>query len=81
MKYESTWTTTDKALVQQWQAGRKGRRHLVGCIEEILQGPELKDFLEGLDAEHEAPESLNSNGWLVALSRIFFLTLPDHRVE
>lgn len=81
MRYESTWASTDKALVQQWRAGRKGRHHVVQSVLEILQGPELIGFLEGLDGENEAPEKLTSRGWLTTLSRVLFWTLPDHRVK
>ena len=59
--------------------GSKGQRMLVASIEESMQSPELQDFLEGMDAVPEEPQPINSNGFLVMLSRTFFLTVPSHR--
>ena len=81
MKHETCWASTDRAIVQQWQSGAKGRRTLVASVEETMQSPELQDFLEGMDGTAEEPEAIHSKGFLVMLSRTFFLTVPSYRVR
>ena len=79
MRHETCWASTDRAIVQQWQAGSKGRRALVAAVEESLYSPELKEFLEGMDPVHESPEPLNSKGSLVKASRLLFFSVPTYR--
>ena len=79
MRYETCWASTDRAIVQQWQAGSKGRRALVAAMEESLYSPEMQEFLEGMDPVDESPEPLNSKGFLVTVSRSLFFTVPSSR--
>lgn len=79
MRYETCWASTDRAIVQQWQAGFKGRQALVGAVEESLYSPEMQEFLEGMDPVDENPKPLNSNGGLLTLSRLLFFTVPSSR--
>ena len=81
MRLETCWASTDKALTQEWQSGLKGRRRLVAAVEAILQAPELMDFLEGMDATDEEPETIHSKGFWVTMSRMMLLTLPSCRVR
>ena len=81
MRQETCWANTDKAIVQEWQAGTQGRRRLVTAAEESVQSPELRDFLEGMDPTNEEPEPMSSKGFLRTLSRTFFFTVPSYRVR
>ena len=81
MKHETCWASTDKALVEQWQSGCKGRCVLAEAFEETLQTSELRIFLEGLDATHEEPERIHSRGCWVTLFRVLFATLPSKRAR
>ena len=79
MKHETCRASTDKALVDLWQAGGKGRCALNAAITDTLQSSELQGFLESLDAMHEEPEPIGAKGFRVLLSRMFLLTLPSNR--
>ena len=81
MKHETCRASTDKALVDQWQAGGKGRSELMAAVTAILQSSELLTFLEGLNATEEEPEPINSRGCWVMLCRTCLLTLPSSRAR
>ena len=81
MKHETCWSSTDKAIVQQWQSGRAGRRRLVHSVHETLAELELRMFLEGIDGTAEAPEPMSGRGFLTTMSRLFLFTLPDTRAR
>ncbi|KAK9836640.1 hypothetical protein WJX74_005022 [Apatococcus lobatus] len=81
MRQETCWANTDKAIVQEWQAGPQGRRRLVAAAEESVQSPELRDFLEGMDPTNEQPEPMSSKGLLRTMARTFFFTVPSYRVR
>ena len=81
MRQETCWANTDKAIVQEWQAGTQGRSRLVAAAAESVQSPELRDFLEGMDPTNEQPAPMSSKGLLKTLSRTFFFTVPSYRVR
>lgn len=81
MRQETCWSNTDKAIVQEWQSGARGRRRLVAAVEDSLHAPELKDFLEGMDPSEEKPEPINGKGRLATLARMLFFTVPSYRVR
>ena len=81
MKHETYWANTDRALVDQWQSGRAGRLSLIAAIQETLRGPDLRDFLECMDAVCEEPEPFKSKSLWVTLSRLFLFTVPRYRIK
>ena len=62
MRQETCWSNTDRAIVQEWQAGAKGRRRLVAAVEDSLHAPELKEFLEGIDPSEEGARTYQQQG-------------------
>lgn len=81
MRQETCWANTEKAIVTEWQAGTRGRQRLVAAAEESVRGPELRDFLEGMDPTNEEPEPMSSRGLLTTLSRALLFTVPSYRVR
>ena len=81
MKHETCWASHEQSIADLWQTGHKGRLRLAASLAKIINSPELQDFLEGMDPIVEEPENMNSKGCLVALSRLLFFTLPNHRAR
>lgn len=81
MKHETCWASHEQSIADLWRIGRKGRLRLAASLAKIIKSPELQDFLEGMDPIVEEPESMTSTGYLIALSRLFLFTLPNHRAR
>ena len=81
LKHESLWSTTDRAIVQQWPKGQRGRRAIIRVMEEILDSPELMEFMEGLDLEPLYADTITSRGWCTAIARLLCCALPARRVR
>ncbi|KAK9803523.1 hypothetical protein WJX73_002438 [Symbiochloris irregularis] len=81
LKHESLWSATDRAIVQQWPKGSKGRRRIIADIEDILSSPDTTDFLEGLDQEPLYADEINSRGCWTMLARLLCCALPPHRIS
>lgn len=81
MKHETCWASHEQSIADLWHAGHKGRLRLAASLAKIIRSPELQDFLEGMDPIVEEPETVTSKGCLMALSRLFLFTLPNHRAR
>ena len=81
LKHESMWSATDRAIVQQWFKGRRGRRNIMQVIEEILDSQEVVDFMEGLDIEPLYADTVSSAGVWAMLARVLCCALPARRIR
>ena len=81
MKHETCWASHEQSIADLWRTGRKGRLRLAASLAKTIKSPELQCFLDGMDPIVEEPENMTSKGYLMALSRLLFLTLPNHRAR
>ncbi|KAK9807188.1 hypothetical protein WJX73_005815 [Symbiochloris irregularis] len=81
LKHESLWSATDRAIVQQWPKGSRGKKRIIADIEDILSSPDTTDFLEGLDMEPLYADEIDSGGCCTTLARMFCCALPPHRIR
>lgn len=81
LKHESLWATTDRAIVQQWPKGARGRWSIIKVLEDILQSAEIMDFLDGVDIEPLYAEDISSRGFCTMLARLVCCALPPRRIR
>ena len=81
MKYDTMWSSTPRAIIQQWRRGRRGRAELVASIESLLMHAEVVDFLDGLDGRFRTPAAIGNQGVWPCLQRLFCFSLPTNRTR
>ena len=81
MKYDTLWSSTPKAIIQQWRRGRRGRAELVASIESLLMHAEVVDFLDGLDGRFRTPAAIGNQGVWPCMRRLLCFSLPTNRTR